>query len=124
MDLAGLDARALLDLLGDDGNEVGPDDVEDEAESREGEHRDRNDRENEEVRDRGPELVAQTRDEALDGADEMRRAVREQVRGGADLIKIMACHDTLETTEVLLNPRSSFSVAQSTVAGRYMSQAC
>lgn len=32
------------------------------------------------------------------GADEMRRAVREQVRGGADLIKIMACHDTLEFT--------------------------
>ena len=30
------------------------------------------------------------------GADEMRRAVREQVKGGADLIKIMACHDTLE----------------------------
>ena len=33
------------------------------------------------------------------GADEMRRAVREQVRGGADLIKIMACHDTLEFTD-------------------------
>ncbi|MFN8058549.1 MAG: amidohydrolase family protein [Vicinamibacterales bacterium] len=33
------------------------------------------------------------------GADEMRRAVREQVRGGADLIKIMACHDTLELTD-------------------------
>ena len=32
------------------------------------------------------------------GADEMRRAVREQVKGGADLIKIMACHDTLEFT--------------------------
>ncbi len=29
----------------------------------------------------------------------MRRAVREQVRGGADLIKIMACHDTLEFTD-------------------------
>lgn len=27
---------------------------------------------------------------------EMRRAVRDQVKGGADLIKIMACHDTLE----------------------------
>ncbi|HAT37639.1 MAG TPA: amidohydrolase family protein, partial [Gemmatimonadetes bacterium] len=33
------------------------------------------------------------------GADEMRRAVREQVKGGADLIKIMACHDTLEFTD-------------------------
>jgi imidazolonepropionase-like amidohydrolase len=33
------------------------------------------------------------------GADEMRRAVREQVRRGADLIKIMACHDTLEFTD-------------------------
>jgi imidazolonepropionase-like amidohydrolase len=33
------------------------------------------------------------------GADEMRRAVREQVRGGADLIKIMACHDTIEFTD-------------------------
>ena len=33
------------------------------------------------------------------GSDEMRRAVREQVRGGADLIKIMACHDTLEFTD-------------------------
>lgn len=33
------------------------------------------------------------------GADEMRRAVREQVRGGADLIKVMACHDTLEFTD-------------------------
>lgn len=33
------------------------------------------------------------------GADEMRRAVREQVRVGADLIKIMACHDTLEFTD-------------------------
>jgi imidazolonepropionase-like amidohydrolase len=33
------------------------------------------------------------------GADEMRRAVREQVRGGADLIKIMACHDTCEFTD-------------------------
>lgn len=32
------------------------------------------------------------------GPDEMRRAVREQVRGGADLIKIMACHDRLEFT--------------------------
>ena len=29
----------------------------------------------------------------------MRRAVREQVRGGADLIKIMGCHDTLEFTD-------------------------
>ena len=29
----------------------------------------------------------------------MRRAVREQVRAGADLIKIMACHDTLEFTD-------------------------
>jgi imidazolonepropionase-like amidohydrolase len=33
------------------------------------------------------------------GADEMRRAVREQVQFGADLIKIMACHDTLEFTD-------------------------
>lgn len=29
----------------------------------------------------------------------MRRAVRDQVKGGADLIKIMACHDTLEFTD-------------------------
>ena len=36
------------------------------------------------------------------GADEMRRAVREQVQGGADLIKIMACHDTLEFTDAEL----------------------
>lgn len=36
------------------------------------------------------------------GADEMRRAVREQVRGGADLIKIMACHDALEFTDAEL----------------------
>jgi len=36
------------------------------------------------------------------GADEMRRAVREQVRGGADLIKIMACHDVLEFTDAEL----------------------
>jgi imidazolonepropionase-like amidohydrolase len=33
------------------------------------------------------------------GPDEMRRAVREQVRGGADLVKIMACHDRLEFTD-------------------------
>ena len=33
------------------------------------------------------------------GSDEMRRAVREQVGSGADLIKIMACHDTLEFTD-------------------------
>ncbi len=33
------------------------------------------------------------------GPDEMRRAVREQVRGGADLIKIMACHDLCEFTD-------------------------
>ena len=33
------------------------------------------------------------------GADEMRRAVREQVGSGADLIKIMACHDTIEFTD-------------------------
>jgi imidazolonepropionase-like amidohydrolase len=37
------------------------------------------------------------------GADEMRRAVREQVRGGADLIKIMACHDLLEFTDAELD---------------------
>ncbi len=36
------------------------------------------------------------------GADEMRRAVREQVRAGADLIKIMACHDRLELTDAEL----------------------
>lgn len=36
------------------------------------------------------------------GADEMRRAVRDQVKGGADLIKIMACHDTLEFTNAEL----------------------
>lgn len=33
------------------------------------------------------------------GADGMRQAVREQVRAGADLIKIMASHDTLEFTD-------------------------
>lgn len=33
------------------------------------------------------------------GPADMRRAVREQVRGGADLIKIMGCHDTLEFTD-------------------------
>lgn len=33
------------------------------------------------------------------GPDEMRRAVREQVRGGADLIKIMASHDLVEFTD-------------------------
>ena len=33
------------------------------------------------------------------GPDEMRRAVRDQVRDGADLIKIMGCHDTLEFTD-------------------------
>ena len=33
------------------------------------------------------------------GADEMRRAVRDQVRDGADLIKIMGCHDLLEFTD-------------------------
>jgi len=36
------------------------------------------------------------------GPDEMRRAVRDQVRGGADLIKIMACHDMLEFTDAEL----------------------
>ena len=36
------------------------------------------------------------------GPDEMRRAVRDQVRGGADLIKIMANHDTLEFTDAEL----------------------
>ena len=36
------------------------------------------------------------------GADEMRRAVREQVRGGADLIKIMASHDLHEFTDTEL----------------------
>ena len=33
------------------------------------------------------------------GADEMRRAVRDQVKGGADLIKIMGSHDLLEFTD-------------------------
>jgi imidazolonepropionase-like amidohydrolase len=33
------------------------------------------------------------------GPAEMRQAVREQVRGGADLIKIMGCHDLLEFTD-------------------------
>lgn len=36
------------------------------------------------------------------GTDEMRRAVREQVRGGADLIKIMASHDLHEFTDAEL----------------------
>lgn len=36
------------------------------------------------------------------GPDGMRRAVRDQVRGGADLIKIMACHDRLEFTDAEL----------------------
>jgi imidazolonepropionase-like amidohydrolase len=36
------------------------------------------------------------------GPDEMRRAVREQVRDGADLIKIMACHDRLELSDAEL----------------------
>ncbi|MCE2471619.1 MAG: amidohydrolase family protein [Anaerolineae bacterium] len=33
------------------------------------------------------------------GPDEMRRAVRDQVKYGADLIKIMASHDTIEFTD-------------------------
>ena len=33
------------------------------------------------------------------GANEMRRAVREQIKNGADLIKIMMCHDNLEFTD-------------------------
>ena len=33
------------------------------------------------------------------GPDEMRRAVRDQVKGGADLIKIMGSHDTIEFTD-------------------------
>ena len=33
------------------------------------------------------------------GPDEIRRAVRDQVRAGADLIKIMACHDLIEFTD-------------------------
>jgi imidazolonepropionase-like amidohydrolase len=33
------------------------------------------------------------------GADEMRRAVREQVKAGADLIKIMGSHDTVEFSD-------------------------
>ncbi len=36
------------------------------------------------------------------GPDEMRRAVREQVRAGADLIKVMACHDLCEFTDAEL----------------------
>lgn len=36
------------------------------------------------------------------GPDEMRRAVRDQVRGGADLIKIMGCHDLNEFTDAEL----------------------
>ena len=36
------------------------------------------------------------------GADEMRRAVRDQVKRGADLIKIMASHDTIEFTDAEL----------------------
>lgn len=36
------------------------------------------------------------------GPDEMRRAVRDQVKGGADLIKIMGCHDRLEFTDAEL----------------------
>ena len=37
------------------------------------------------------------------GAEEMRRAVREQVQHGADLIKIMTCHDNLELTDAELD---------------------
>ncbi len=37
------------------------------------------------------------------GADEMRRAVRDQVKHGADLIKIMASHDTIEFTDAELH---------------------
>ena len=37
------------------------------------------------------------------GADEMRRAVRDQVKFGADLIKIMASHDTIEFTDAELH---------------------
>lgn len=33
------------------------------------------------------------------GVDDMRRAVREQIRNGADLVKLMACHDRLEFTD-------------------------
>jgi len=33
------------------------------------------------------------------GPHEMRRAVRDQVKGGADLIKIMGSHDTIEFTD-------------------------
>lgn len=33
------------------------------------------------------------------GPDDMRRAVRDQVKGGADLIKIMGSHDTIEFTD-------------------------
>src|SRR5206468_4119761 len=38
-------------------------------------------------------------DLARQSLDDTRRAVRDQVRAGADLIKIMACHDTLEFTD-------------------------
>ncbi|MCY4018444.1 MAG: amidohydrolase family protein [Chloroflexi bacterium] len=37
------------------------------------------------------------------GADEMRRAVRDQVKRGADLIKIMGSHDLLEFTDAELH---------------------
>ncbi len=37
------------------------------------------------------------------GADEMRRAVRDQVKNGADLIKIMGSHDLLEFTDAELH---------------------
>ena len=33
------------------------------------------------------------------GADEMRRAIRDQVKSGADIIKIHTCHDRLEFTD-------------------------
>ena len=36
------------------------------------------------------------------GATDMRRAVREQVMRGADLIKIMTCHDNIELTDAEL----------------------
>lgn len=39
----------------------------------------------------------------VSGADAIRQAVREQVRGGADLIKIMACHDRLEFQDAELD---------------------
>lgn len=63
-----------LDLLRDLGQELGAGDVEDEADAREADHGDGHDRENEEVGDRGTELIAQTLSETLDRAHEVGRS--------------------------------------------------